>query len=231
LSAWFFDSARAGGDLILAVYSFRKSLPFSAMKSARLTLALAAAFSMSAPLHGADEGKIGKTTIAEFAKATDAAMEQIKAVKANAGTLVEADQKALSELATSVAAQLECGKAAVERLESTDMKAFAKGEVVEYTELSAKLKEIAAAKSFELPSKLPAKQEKDVADFKAKSGKGFDAAYLNFFAVQANQELWALMTRVEKDAKDEDLKELVKAALPVVRMHTKTAKAEMADDD
>ena len=201
------------------------------MKLTRLLPLVPLLISLSSPAFGADEGKIGKLTVEEFNKTTDAGVDQIKAVKATETPLNDVDKKWLTDITSTSMMQMEAARVAIEKSDSKDIKTFAQADLNVSKSLTEKLQEIAKAKGTEAPSKLSAKMEKDIADLRAKSGKGLDAAYLMVAGVQGNEALWLQLSKLEKATKDEDLKSLLKGALPLVRMHTKAAKAESEDDD
>jgi putative membrane protein len=178
-------------------------------------------------LHAADIGKIPE---AEFAKKNKEAGEMVKAIKATAVPLSDADQALLTEIATGGMMQLEMSKVALKRASGPEVRIFAQAEADEQTGLGEKLKEIAKSKKAVLPTDTDDKTKKMIADLEGKSGAAFDTAYMAATGVQGHELLLATMTRVKDAASDPNLQELSKVTLPIIQLHLSVAKEEASKD-
>lgn len=180
------------------------------------------------PLAHAQEAYAGKMSATEFMKVNAAAGEKIKAIKPSSTALSEADQSLLNEIVKGGTKQLVASEAAVAMATSSDVKVIAQAEVEEQKGLAAKLKEIAEAKKATLPEDAADKAEADLKGLKEKKGDDFDKEYLRITGVEGHEALNKVMTKVEKEAKDENLKEIAKIALPLIKVHLNAAREEAA---
>jgi len=173
---------------------------------------------------------VGKISDEDLAKKTKEAGEQIMAIQITDAALSEGDQKLLTEIATGGMMQLELSKLALTKASHAEVKAFAQAEVDEQTGLGGKLKSIAAAKNAMLPSEPDEKTKKMLASFESKTPSEFDKAYLEVTGVKGHETLKTVMEKVKSEAKDENLQEISKIALPLIELHLTVAKDEAAKE-
>ncbi len=175
----------------------------------------------------AANGKIGDMTAAEWDKTNKAAGDKVDAIKPTSSALSAADQALMMEVAMGGMMQLEVSRVAMQKTADADVRAYAKAEVDEQTHLGAKLKEIAAAKKVTLPSEPDDMTQKMVAMLSGLAGAELDRTYLTEAGVKGHEKLQMVMNKVESQAADATLKTVAMTALPVIKLHLKTAKEEI----
>src|SRR5687767_8903621 len=102
---------------------------------------LAAVTSSTPSAWAAHDGKIGTILEAEWTKLNKEAVSKVSSIKPGSEKLSDADQKLLTEIAIGGMMQLELSKAAVAKVTSMEVKAYAQAEVEEQTGIAAKLQE------------------------------------------------------------------------------------------
>ncbi len=103
---------------------------------------------------------------------------------------------------------------------------LAASEVEEQTNVSAKLKEMAAAKGVTLPDAPDAATQALVTQVQGLSGTDVDAFYIREGGIKGHELLQKTMQMVNAKAQDADLKKLATATLPVIRTHLSVSKDE-----
>lgn len=151
----------------------------------------------------------------------------VAAIKPTSAKLSSADQALMMEVATGGMMQLEVSKAAVQKATNEEVRQLAQAEVDEQTGLSAKLKEIADAKGAILPSAPDAETQAMVTKMQGMSGADFDKMYVSESGVKGHEKLDTVMSKVKSNASDSNLKDIEKAAHPLVKAHLKVAREIM----
>jgi putative membrane protein len=201
------------------------------MKTTALTLALLAA--ATAPVAcfaqqtSSTETNIGRLSMEELARKNQQGAAAVAAVKATPAPLSSADNALMMEVAMGGMMQLEVSRAAVSKATNDAVKMFAQAEVDEQTGLSAKLKEIAGAKGITLPSTPDAETQTMISRMQGLSGADFDRMYVQESGVNGHKKLDDVMSRVQKNASDASLRDLAKAAHPLVETHLRAAQDMM----
>ena len=193
------------------------------------SLLAAAGATLTSSIAQAVEGKVGKISPAEFKKINTEAGAKLAAIKTTSDALSEADAKLLTEIALGGIMQLEMSRAALASATSDDVRAIAHAEVQEQTGLSAKLKEIAAAKGARLPVAPDEKTNQAVTKLEKKTGAEFDREYLKESGVDGHQLMQKTMEKVQSTAADATLKRLASTALPLIQKHLEVSREEMKD--
>lgn len=176
---------------------------------------------------GTAANKVGNESKAEFDRQNKQGAAAVGAVSLTSAKLSEADKKLMDEVATGGMMQLELSRVAMQKATNPQIKAMAQAEVTEQTGLAAKLKEIASAKGVTLPT-APDPQTKSVlSKLNQTSGVAFDKVYITESGVKGHEKLNQVMTKVESNASDNNLKQLAKAAHPLVKTHLTVARAIM----
>ena len=112
----------------------------------------------------------------------------------------------------------------MQKASNEEVRQLAQAEVDEQTGLSAKLMEIAQAKGITLPSTPDAETQAMVTKMQGMSGMSFDRTYVSESGVKGHEKLDAVMTKVKANASDSNLKEVAKAAHPLVKAHLKVSR-------
>ncbi len=170
-------------------------------------------------------GMVGKESKAEFDRQNQKGAAMVAAIKPTSAKLSSADQALMLEVAKGGMMQLEVSKVAVQNASSDEVRQLAQAEVEEQTGLSAKLKEIADAKGVTLPSAPDAETQAMVTKMQGMSGAGFDKMYVSESGVKGHEKLDTVMSKVKASASDSNLKDVAKAAHPLVKTHLKVARA------
>lgn len=171
--------------------------------------------------------KVGNESKAEFDRQNKQGAAAVSAISPTSAKLSEADKQLMNEVAMGGMMQLELSRVAVQKATNPQTKALAQAEVTEQTGLSAKLKEIAAAKGVTLPTAPDAQTKTLLTKFNQASGTSFDKLYVTESGVKGHEKLNQVMTKVESSASDSNLKQLAKAAHPLVKTHLSVSRQIM----
>ena len=172
-------------------------------------------------------GKVGKESKTAFDRMNQKGAAMVAAIQPTSAKLSNADQALMMEVAKGGMMQLEVSRVAVQKASNEEVKALAQAEVEEQTGLSAKLKEIAQAKGVTLPSTPDAETQAMVTQMQGMSGMAFDQRYVTESGVKGHEKLDAVMSKVKANASDSNLKDVEKAAHPLVKTHLKVAREIM----
>lgn len=181
----------------------------------------------SGTMSGGTANMVGKESKAEFDRANKKGAATVAAIKPTSAKLSDADQSLMMEVAKGGMMQLEVSKVAVQKASSDEVRQLAQAEVDEQTGLSDKLKAIASAKGVTLPSTPDTETQAMVTTLQGKSGADFDKMYVSESGVKGHEKLDAVMSKVKSNASDSNLKDVEKAAHPLVKTHLKVAKEIM----
>lgn len=171
--------------------------------------------------------KVGRESKAEFDRMNQKGAAAVAAISPTSAKLSSADQALMMEVAKGGMMQLEVSKIAVQSASSDEVRQLAQAEVEEQTGLSAKLKEIADAKGVTLPSTPDAETQAMVTKMQGMTGANFDKMYVSESGVKGHEKLDAVMSKVRSSASDSNLKDVEKAAHPLVKTHLKVAREIM----
>jgi predicted outer membrane protein len=138
--------------------------------------------------------------------------------KLNAG-----DEKILKDMAMANMAEVEGGKLAQSKSQSTEVKAFAQQMIDDHTANLNEVKTLAQARGVTLPTEPDAKHKAMAAKLEKMSGDAFDKAYMKQAGVQDHKTVHAKLKAASKKAKDPEVKALVDKTEPVVAQHLKSA--------
>lgn len=196
------------------------------MKKHRFLLVALAAFAgttLAVAQQTSPETNIGKMSLEDLRRKNQQGSEAVAAVKATNAPLSDADKALMMELAKGGMMQLEVSRLASGKTTNDAVRMYAQAEVDEQTSLSAKLGEIAAAKGITLPTTPDADTQSMLSRLQALSGTDFDRLYIQETGVNGHKRLDEVMENVRKNAKDPSLRDLAKAAHPLVKTHLKVA--------
>lgn len=173
-----------------------------------------------------DDQRIGKLGPAEFKQANEQAAARIKAIVPTHVALTETDQQLAAKVAMAGLLQASASAWALSKIQSTDVKVIAQAEIDEQVVLSDKLKELAAAKGFDLPT-APGGEQKKILDGIMEATEPVDREYLKTIGVDGHRAVQTAMEEVRAKAQDANLKQLAAAALPIVGVHLTVARDEL----
>jgi len=176
---------------------------------------------------GTAANKIGNESMSEFDRQNKQGAAAVSAVSATDKKLSQADVQLMNEVAMGGMMQLEMSQFAVQKASNSQTKALAQAEVDEQTGLAAKLQEIASAKGVTLPTGPDAQAKTLLGKFDQVSGGAFDRLYITECGVKGHEKLDKVMSKVESSASDNDLKQLAKAAHPLVKTHLTVSRQVM----
>lgn len=165
---------------------------------------------------------IGMVTAASAQTSND------KMAGANSGTssakLAPADRQFIRKAAEGGLAEVELGKLATEKADSSEVKQFGQRMVDDHTKANDQLKQVASEKGVTVPEKLSAKDAATKARLEKLSGKAFDRAYMHDMVTDHTKDVSDF--RMEsKRAKDSDVKNFASQTLPTLQDHLKQAKS------
>jgi predicted outer membrane protein len=133
------------------------------------------------------------------------------------------DEKILKDMAMANMAEVEGGKLAQSKSQSSEVKAFAQQMIDDHTANLNEVKALAQARGVTLPTEPDAKHKAMAAKLEKMSGDAFDKAYMKQAGVQDHKAVHAKLMAASKKAKDPEVKALVDKTEPVVAQHLKSA--------
>jgi len=178
----------------------------------------------------AQTDKIGKMDLSSFTAINAKGSAKVTAIVPTKTQLKPADKQLFLKIAAGGMKQLAISQAVLAKTTNAQVKILAQSEVDEQTGLSAKLTQIAAAKSIVLPSAPDAAAQALVNKAGNLNGAALDAFYINESGIKGHEALQKTMLAVSAAAKDANLKKLAAATLPVIATHltvSKQVKAKM----
>ncbi|WP_371765172.1 DUF4142 domain-containing protein [Massilia sp.] len=148
---------------------------------------------------------------------------QSAAGTATGAKLSTGDEKILKDMAMANMAEIEGGKLAQGKSQSSEVKAFAQQMIDDHTANLNEVKALAQARGVTLPTEPDAKHKAMAAKLEKMSGDAFDKAYMKQAGVQDHKAVHAKLMAASKKAKDPEVKALVDKTEPVVAQHLKSA--------
>ncbi len=142
---------------------------------------------------------------------------------AGGAKLSAGDEKILKDMAMANMAEVEGGKLAQNKSQSSEVKAFAQQMIDDHTANLNEVKALAQARGVTLPTEPDAKHKAMAAKLEKMSGDAFDKAYMKQAGVQDHKTVHAKLMAASKKAKDAEVKALVDKTEPVVAQHLKSA--------
>ncbi len=166
------------------------------------------------------------STAAVQAQSTSAAQSDTSAQTSSTGSMAKlssGDEKALKDMAQANINEIAAAKIALNKAESSDVKAFAQKMVDDHGDALTKVQTVAKQKDVTLPTK-PDAQHKAMADkLEKESGDAFDKMYMENAGTKDHKMVLSKLQSDAKNIKDPDVKALADAHTPVVEQHLKSA--------
>jgi putative membrane protein len=154
---------------------------------------------------------------AAWAQSTTPAPATTKAE--DASKLERGDRKMLEDLAQGNMAEVDAGKMALEKSQNAEIKKFAQQMVDDHGSALADVQALARAKNVTLPDGAGPMAKTKATALKAMSGNLFDKEYAKRAGVGDHESTLKLLQKIQKDAKDGDLKALAAKMQPTVEHH------------
>lgn len=148
---------------------------------------------------------------------------------ATGAKLSSGDAGILKDMAMADMAEIEGGKMAQSKGQSSEVKAFGQQMIDDHTANLNEVKALAEARGVTLPAEPDAKHKAMAAKLEKMSGAAFDKAYMKQAGVQDHKTVHAKLKAASKKAKDADVKALVDKTEPVVAQHLKSAQQMPAE--
>ncbi|QIG33381.1 DUF4142 domain-containing protein [Leclercia adecarboxylata] len=160
------------------------------------------------------------------AQSTSAAQSDTSAQTSSTGSMAKlssGDEKALKDMAQANINEIAAAKIALNKAESSDVKAFAQKMVDDHGDALTKVQTVAKQKDVTLPTE-PDAQHKAMADkLEKESGDAFDKMYMENAGTKDHKMVLSKLQSDAKNIKDPDVKALADAHTPVVEQHLKSA--------
>ena len=147
-----------------------------------------------------------------------------KGASSAAGAVAKGDLKMMRDMAHSNISEIETGKLAQSKSQNAEVKKFAQQMIDDHTKAQAELQKLAESKGVNLPTEPDKKHQALAKKMQGMSGEEFDRMYMKEGGVNDHQKTLKLLQKVQKDAKDPDLKALAAKMTPTVEEHLKMAK-------
>jgi putative membrane protein len=145
---------------------------------------------------------------------------------APAARIDRGDSKMLTDLIEANIAEIETGKLALEKSQDAQVKAFAQRMVDDHTSALKEVQALAESKGVKAKDETDMAHKAVAAALKALKGDTFDKQYMKRVGVGDHQRTVKLLQKMQKDAKDADLKALAAKMLPTVQQHLHTAEQQ-----
>lgn len=139
-------------------------------------------------------------------------------------SLSKDDQDFLIKAGEGGVAEVSLGQLAASKAASDDVKTFGNQMVSDHGKANDELKNLAAQKSFGLPTGPGKEGEEASTKLSSKSGKDFDRAYMEDMVKDHEKDVKEF-EKASKDAKDPDVKAWAAKTLPTLKHHLEMAKA------
>jgi putative membrane protein len=143
---------------------------------------------------------------------------------AASGSVSKSDQKMMQDLAQANMSEIEAAKLAQQKSSSEDVKSFAQKMIDDHTKAGEQLQQLAQSKGVTLPTEPDSKHQAELKKLGALSGDKFDKMYTAQGGVTDHRKTHALLSHIQKSAKDNDLKTLASNLAPTVDEHWQMAK-------
>lgn len=163
------------------------------------------------------------STVGVQAQTTSAAQTQTAGQAQPDARLSSGDEKALKDMAQANINEVAAAKIALDKAQSSEVKAFAQKMVDDHGNALTKVQTVAKQKDVTLPTE-PDAQHKAMADkLEKESGDAFDKMYMENAGTKDHKMVLSKLQSDAKNIKDPDVKALADEHTPVVEMHLKAA--------
>ena len=197
-----------------------------------ICMSIAASAQTSESSHQArTDARIGKMKVTQFMEINAKGNQMVNAITPDSKPLSTADQQLFMQVALGGMRQLMISQAVLGKATNEQVRLLAQSEVEEQTNVSNKLKQIAAAKGTAMPQQPDAETQTLVNTIKGMSADEVNLVYLREGGIRGHELLRTTMNTVKGNASDDALEALAKATLPVIKTHLKVSKKVQGDLD
>jgi putative membrane protein len=133
--------------------------------------------------------------------------------------IAKADERMMKNLAQANIAEIETGKLAQEKAAKDEVKKFGQTMVDDHTKSLTELQALASQKGVELPNEPDTKHKATATALKALNGENFDKQYMSMAGLSDHKKTHEMLQKVQREAKDPDLKAYAGKTIPVVHGH------------
>ena len=133
-------------------------------------------------------------------------------------------KKFTNEAAAGGLFEVEMGAIAQRNASSKAVKDFGKMMVDDHTQLNQELQALANKKNVPLPTEITNNQKDDTSKLGKETGSKFDKNYISMMVKDHEEDIDAFK-KAGDDIKDQEYKDLITKALPVLQKHLDAAKA------
>lgn len=144
-------------------------------------------------------------------------------------SLSKSDQNLMREIAQTNLAEIEAGKMAKEMSKDDKVQEYAQKMIDDHTAAQEKLQQLAEQKGVTLPTEPDRKHQTAMKKMQLMEGEKFDKRYMSQGGISDHRDAHKLLSRVQKNAKDNELKELAGTMLPTIAEHLDMAKEVSSD--
>lgn len=138
-------------------------------------------------------------------------------------TLSSSDRNFIKEAAEDGMYEVAIARVAAEKAADPEVKSYASKLVDDHTKSNDQLRQIAESRNVTLPASLPAAKQRNVDRLSSAAGSDFDRQFLRMIGVKEHKEDIAEFERASRRARDAEIREFAKSALPTLREHMSTA--------
>lgn len=149
----------------------------------------------------------------------DTGMQPNPNLMVKAGELSDFERRFLDTAAQAGAAEIDASRLILERSQDADVKNFAQMMVSDHGDADQQLKQLATAKSVNLPQGAAPEDAKALEKLRLLSGRALDREYSERFGLQAHRQAVAIFERAANEGRDEDVKKFAASVLPTLRRH------------
>lgn len=163
------------------------------------------------------------STINVQAQTTNAAQNSAAGQTESNTKLSAGDEKALKDMAQANINEIAAAKIALNKAQSSEVKAFAQKMVDDHGSALSKVQTVAKQKGVTLPTEPDAKHKAMAAKLEKASDDEFDKMYMENAGTKDHKMVLSTLKSDAGEIKDPDVKALADAHTPVVEQHLKSA--------
>lgn len=145
--------------------------------------------------------------------------------KTDAAKIDRADSRLIEDLAENNRAEIAAGKLALEKSQNAEVKKFAQQMIDDHSKALTEIQSLAQTKGIKLPDGTGVVNKTRETALKALSGETFDKQYSKRAGIGDHEKTVKLLQKIQKDARDPELKAMAAKMLPGVQEHLQMAKA------
>jgi putative membrane protein len=156
---------------------------------------------------------------------------QMEAGAHRPSNLASEDETFLENAIQGSHAEIEGSQLALEKTESSDVKAFAQMMIDDHGKMLKEAEALAKSKGIEPPTGPSVMQSTEITALKALSGGAFDAMYVNRIGVASHEATVEMFEKASREVQDPEIKAMATKTLPKLQEHLKMANALNAKQD